>query len=544
MITLTLAAIVALALVAHLSGRGAPSGEGWATRALASRGVVAFVFAATFAVLWYSWAAWNPPPVVHDEMAYVLQAQIFARGVWALPSPPLPAFWEQPHVLVEPVLTSKYFPGHSLLMTPGVLLGWPALVPLLEQSTIGALLFVLARRIGGGGIGLLAWSIWLFTPMVLYFGAAYYSESTTAMCWLAGWYALLRWRDTRNVRWLAAVALFTGWDAITRPLTGVAYAIPIAVVVLRDVVRMRAWRQLGIAFATGTAVVALLAVWSANTTGNWRLTPQTLYTRMYMPYDVPGFGMDSTPPTRQLTPELVQLNHVYGSFHVTHRPSRLPGEILARVRSLGVSTWGTTAGILGLFALLGLFTLTRESAFALASCATLIAAYLLYATPPQWTLYYYETVATLAYFTAAGLAWAASMIGRPRGVAQSPAFHWRSPRWLRALACGGALLAVPGFVALRTIHGQHISDRQFLSQFGALLASIRDDKAVMFVRHSRMHNPHRALVRNVADPERERVWVVYDRGEVENARLMALTPARKAYLFDEDAGRTYVYEPR
>src|SRR6202022_90681 len=97
MITLTFVAILVVALVAHYSGRSVASEPSGLARVLESRGIVVIVFVATFVVLWYSWAAWNPIPIVHDELAYVLQAQIFARGRWALPSPPFPLFWEQPH---------------------------------------------------------------------------------------------------------------------------------------------------------------------------------------------------------------------------------------------------------------------------------------------------------------------------------------------------------------------------------------------------------------------------------------------------------------
>jgi hypothetical protein len=36
--------------------------------------------------------------VIHDEIAYVLQANIFAHFRWSAPSPPIPAFFEQAHV--------------------------------------------------------------------------------------------------------------------------------------------------------------------------------------------------------------------------------------------------------------------------------------------------------------------------------------------------------------------------------------------------------------------------------------------------------------
>src|SRR5258708_39455451 len=54
----------------------------------------------------------------------------------------------------------------------------------------------------------MAWILWLFSPIVLYFGPTYFSEATTTACWLAGWYALLEWRESRRLGWLAAVAFF------------------------------------------------------------------------------------------------------------------------------------------------------------------------------------------------------------------------------------------------------------------------------------------------------------------------------------------------
>ena len=84
--TLTFVAILLVALVAH--GSGAREECAITVRGiLASRGILVAVFVTTFAVVWLAWAAWSPVAVVHDEMAYVLQAEIFARGRWALASP-------------------------------------------------------------------------------------------------------------------------------------------------------------------------------------------------------------------------------------------------------------------------------------------------------------------------------------------------------------------------------------------------------------------------------------------------------------------------
>ena len=540
-LTLTVVAILLVRVMAERSGRDASLEDGALARFLDSPAVVVVVFITTFVAVWYAWAARNPMPVVHDEMAYVLQSEILARGRWALPSPAFPLFWEQAHVLVTPAIAAKYFPGHALAMTPGALVGWPALMPLLLQSTSAVLLYVLARRIASGGVAFLAWIVWLFTPMVMYFGASYFAQATSTACWLAGWYALLRWRETRDARWIVALGFLAGWVTITRPLTGVAYMIPVAFVVLRDVIAKNHWRHLALALTTGTAVIAILPLWSARTTGDWRTTPQTLYTRMYMPYDVPGFGYDSTPPTHSITPELVQLNKVYGSVHVDHFPRTLPGAFITRSRYLAISIWGVSSGILGVFAMLGLATLGGPAVFAVTSSVLLIAAYLVYATPPGWTLYYYESVPAFAYLTAAGMAWAASLAMRG-GTANSP-LTWRSRRLGTALVTGALVLALPGLISLRIIHAQHISDRRYLAPFYGLLASIHDERAVVFVRYAPNHNPHVTFVRNFANPDAERIWVVYDRGDAENARFLAAARGRTSYLFDEQRGQTFQYVP-
>ncbi len=90
----------------------------------------------------------------------------------------------------------------------------------------------------------------------------------------------------------------------------------------------------------------------------------------------------------------------------------------------------------------------------------------------------------------------------------------------------------------------HIDDRKYLRPFQQLLASIHDPRAILFVRYKAAHNPHVTLVRNAASLSTERIWVVYDRGHRENARLLAAAPDRATYLFDEFQGKTYIYDPR
>ena len=77
---------------------------------------------------------------MHDERAYLLQAEIFAGGHWTAPSPPIAAFFEQMHVFIEPAVFAKYPPGHAVMLVPGMWVGLPGLMPALLAGVAGLLL--------------------------------------------------------------------------------------------------------------------------------------------------------------------------------------------------------------------------------------------------------------------------------------------------------------------------------------------------------------------------------------------------------------------
>src|SRR6185295_6458638 len=172
------------------------------------------------------------------------------------------------HVLVTPKLAPKYPLGFGLALVPGVLLGATALVPLLLGGLTAALLFILCRRYYGGAVATLACAIWFAAPGGRY-RAGFFSETLTGATCLLAWYALVRWREERAVRWLVVVSLSFAVAAITRPLTALVLAIPIAVVVLRDATRHRLWRQVRVSAMVALPVMALLPLQNVATGGPW-----------------------------------------------------------------------------------------------------------------------------------------------------------------------------------------------------------------------------------------------------------------------------------
>lgn len=512
---------------------------------LAGRGAVVAAAVVTAAVTLCVWRSLNDVATVHDEASYLLQAQLFARGQWTGPAAPIPAFFEQFHIFVDPVIASKYPPGHSLLLAPGIWIGLPGLVPLLLASGCGALVFALARRLTNPWIAVLTFALWLLGRSELRFHASYFSENTTAFCWLLGFWALLEFRERREASWLAVFTGCVAWGGITRPLTMVAYAIPSAVVVLWTLTRYRAWswRRLAPAAAVGAAIVALLFVGNAKVTGSWRTMPWNVWSREYMPWDKPGFGMDSTPPRRELPHVMSVFADQFSEFHKDYTLANLPTETWYRLSEISESTLGTwrrpdARTLLAPFALIGIVLLAwgrpvREGRFALVCAVALFASYLSYAHPAPWTLYYLESSWLLPFAAALGLWMTLTMVARrTRGPSVQLLRVASTPATFVTAAFLGALtwFAIPRVNGAREFadlsHATIRGWRTFVQ------AAIPDERAILFVRYTPTHYVHESLIANDPDLAGARLWIVFDRG-AENRRLAALAPERTLYLFDE-----------
>ena len=471
-----------------------------------------------------SWGGLNPVGVYHDETAYLLQAALFTHGRLVGDVPPIPEFFEQFHVLFTPGIVPKYPPGFALALVPGSWLGVPALVPVLLTSLTAGLGYALARRIAGGPVALLAVLIWLVSPGNLRFRAGYFSEVVTSLLWIAGWWALLRWRDTGRTAWLLALAAFVGMMAITRPLTALVFAIPVGGIVIRDVARRRAWPALGGALAIGTAMVLVLPLQNRLTTGNWRTSPYTAYTSAYLPFDRLGFGLDSTPPTRALPGDMQALTRFFTPLHARHTAARLPATLAMRVGAVLADVGGFTTVVAVILVGAGLLAASTATWLAVATVGLLFLAHLPYAHFSVWTLYYLEAFPVLAFLMALGVARAATLL---RGD-QSGSL----PR--RDLVAMSAAIALAFLLPVRTLGARQSHERLSAGQayFRALLDEL-PGPSIVFVRYGPRHVMHYSLIGNPPDYASARTWTVYDRGE-DNERLRRLAPERAAYLYDEE----------
>jgi hypothetical protein len=502
------------------------------TALLASRAAPWFFAALTAILLASVWGSMRQIPTVHDEFAYVFQAKLFASGRWRAPSPPLPEFFEQYHLLVTPVMASKYPPGHSLLLAPGIWVGLPGLMPLAALAATGGLLFALARRFSNPWVALLAWTLWIQSPAVLRFAPSYLSETTTGALWLIGWWALLRWRDRGRPAWLAALALCVGWGFLTRPLTTLAFFLPAAVVVLRTGIARRRFRDVALGAALGAGVLLLLPLWSARTMGDWRTPPLAAYTRMYLPFDVMGFGRNAAAPERPLPENLSRASAYFGRIHEEHTVDALPRTLADRLVVIAQDAWAGASVTLLAFACIGLFVLRPEPRLACLTAGLLFLLYLAYGHPAAWTVYYLEAYPVIAFVTAAGV-W--TLIAGVTSRLSTRSDLWTSSPGPRA-PLAAASVALVLFVVLGYRIGEARAGRRAAvapyETFARALSGISGERALVFVRYASPADMHRSLVNNDPDWPTARVWIAQDRG-ADNARLLKRAPDRAAYVYDE-----------
>ncbi|MGH7703729.1 MAG: ArnT family glycosyltransferase [Gemmatimonadales bacterium] len=517
------AVILGAAMLARLAPALAAPG-----RLLAARTAPLVVGIITAIAYWWVWGSLTEVPWFHDEAAYLLQAAILASGHWTAPGRPLPEFFEQFHVFVTPVLAPRYIPGHAVTLVPGVWLGLPGLVPVMLSGLTGGLIYRLARRLANPPVALLAWFLWMVTPGNLRYRPTYLSEITTGATWLLGWWALLEWRATDRRGWLLLLAALVGWSAITRPLTAIAFAIPAGGLVLWRVMRQRSWRDLGIALAVGAPILAIGPIYNQEVTGDWRKAPLAEYSKVYFPFDLPGFGLDSTPPRRELPQDMRQFAEYFRRFHRDYTPGALPRVLWRRTGRLLRDVWGTRSPALAPLAVLGLLSLPAEAGFALATVGLLLTLYLGFAVPLGWTVYSLEAHSVLTFVTALGIG---RLVGMVLAVDRRSDQEDRPSRWALA-AILIVLLALPAWTAAlgggrRLGQQQRAGQTAFRDQVAAL-----PGRVIVFVRYSPDHDMNHSLIGNPPDLARASAWIVYDRGG-ENAKLMALAPDRTAYLYDE-----------
>jgi hypothetical protein len=493
------------------------------------------------ALLVWWWVGWqrNPAPMIQDEAAYLLQAALFVRGRWSGDAPPLPEFFAQMHVLTEPVLASKYPPGLSLLLTPFVSVEFASLGLMTFAAITGALIFVLARRVAGGSVALLTWILWSSGSALLRYQGLFLSQAATVALWLGTFYFVLEYRAHRRSWTLVAMGACVGLLAITRPVTAVALAIPVGIIVGRDVWHTRAWRPFLLAAVVGAAILAVLPLQNRMTTGKWHLSPLVMYSMKYTPFDFPGFGYTATRTLTPLPPDLDSLRTFLTEARRQHTLPALPTTLRSRAWYAILDIFTGWRAPLLLFAILGTLAMPTAGLIALAASVGLLLTHAFHAHWAHWTAYYFEGYPAIVFASATGL-WAfAESVIRRRPVWKR--FELGAPSDLRvraAMVAVCAFLLIPATIVLPRYRAAWQRATTYQRRFMTALSIIERESSgsIVFVDYGRNHDVHSSLIWNVPDLTTAKTWIAYERGP-DDLRLMRLAPERRAYIFRAGEGR-------
>jgi hypothetical protein len=476
--------------------------------------------------VWYVWGHLDPTPIYHDEASYVFQAMTFASGNIVNPPPPLAEFFEQFHVIVNPVFASKYPPGNGLALTPGAWLGIPAIGPVVLAGLAAGLLVSLAARMSTPAVALLTWLIWLTAQRTLSIRASYFSENVSGTMWLAGWWAVLKWQASGRQLWLllagAAIALMT----LTRPLTGLAYSLPLIATVLFIAQRQRLLHQLAPAAVLILIVGAIGPMYNQAVTNDWKATPWMAYAHSYSPFERLGFGFDESPPSRILPDEMLRYNKSFEPIFRSHTLTNLPRIAVSRIRGIVADMFEGWRLLLLPAVAIACTAATVELTIGIACTLCLFLCYLSYAHYPT-APYYVEAEPLLAFLAASGLRLTVNSIGGLRATLNVVVRRWFV----------GALTVTLGIYLVITVNearNQRRSIMQPLRSFFERGAELNGERRIVFIRHRTGHNVHLNLIRNHPDLARTSLWYVRDRGP-DNSRLLRMFPDRIGYLYSQEA---------
>ena len=230
-----------------------------------------------------------PQPQVHDEFSYLLAADTFAHGRLANPPHPMWIFFDTFHVLHHPTYASMYPPAQGMVLAIGQLAGHPWIGVLLSTAVMCVAFTWMLQgwappewALLGGVLVLARFGIFSYW-MNSYWGGA---VAATGAALVLG--ALPRILDRREIRDAIIFDVGAGILAISRPLEGLIFCIPVAGALIWWTWRQQPIPRRNIAkrllfpiAATVVCVVGFVAYYNWRVTGSPIVFPHVIEQRAY-----------------------------------------------------------------------------------------------------------------------------------------------------------------------------------------------------------------------------------------------------------------------
>ena len=251
--------------------------------------MLSFLFTTLLSKIYFDFSYFEP-----DTTSYLFQAKIFARGKLYLDPPPEFGFSSSPHInILNGKWYSKYPFGNALLLTLGVLINAPWIVPTLIPAITLILIYLLVKEIYSVQTAMFATILLMISPAFAIMGATWFSEYANRF--FLALFLLFLIKSIRQIKWqFAAVSGFAlGYAFNTRPLTAFAFGVCggafTAYEVAKSKKRNQLFKTVMIFLIPFTFMIFLCLAWNYYFTGN----PLKFTYNAAQPCDTIGFGKRS-----------------------------------------------------------------------------------------------------------------------------------------------------------------------------------------------------------------------------------------------------------
>jgi hypothetical protein len=235
-----------------------------------------------------------PHPLMQDEFAQLLTADIFAHGRLTNLTPPLWTHFESLFIILKPTYNSKYPPAPCAFMALGqVLLGHPFWGVWLALGLMcGAICWMLQAWVGEGWALLGGFLAVVRIAAFSYWANSYWGGAVAALGGALAMGALPRLKQGNRVRNSLLMGLGLAILANSRPYEGLVFSLPIAVALFVWILGKQR-PPLSISLQQVILPLCLFLGLTAAWMGyyNWRVTGNALR----MPYRVYQTQYDPTP---------------------------------------------------------------------------------------------------------------------------------------------------------------------------------------------------------------------------------------------------------